>query len=96
MFPEKPPEAPPQGTRKGQNHAVHGFVGAPQASMDGRITEVNAERLRVRPGRKSGAGNAQGIEAVSFFAAGEKDTSGKPGFLRQQKMRPKFLCLYPA
>jgi hypothetical protein len=23
---------------------------------------------------------AQGIEAVSFFAAGEKDTSGKPGF----------------
>jgi hypothetical protein len=33
---------------------------------------------------------AQGIEAVSFFAAGEKDTSGKPGFRRfAPEMRPK-------
>jgi hypothetical protein len=33
---------------------------------------------------------AQGIAAVSFFAAGEKDTSGKPGFRRPApEMRPK-------
>jgi hypothetical protein len=32
---------------------------------------------------------AQGIEAVSFFAAGKKDTSGKPGFRRgTPEMRP--------
>jgi hypothetical protein len=28
---------------------------------------------------KTCTGNAQGIEAVSFFAGGKKDTSGKPG-----------------
>jgi hypothetical protein len=44
--------------------------------------------------------NAQGIEAVSFFAAGKKDTSVKPGFRREApEMRPKqgykFLCVYP-
>jgi hypothetical protein len=61
--------SPAPGTRKGQNHAVHGFVGAPQASMDGRITECAL------------AGNpAQDVPdwrgAVSFFARGKKDTSG--------------------
>jgi hypothetical protein len=44
--------------------------------------------------------NAQGIEAVYFFAAGKKDTSGKPGFRRfAPEMRPnqgyKFLWVYP-
>jgi hypothetical protein len=43
---------------------------------------------------------AQGIEAVSFFAAGKKDTSVKPGSRREAPgMRPnqgyKFLCVYP-
>jgi hypothetical protein len=32
---------------------------------------------------------AQGIEAVSFFAGGKKDTSGKPG-RRGAAMRPNF------
>jgi hypothetical protein len=36
--------------------------------------------------------HAQGIEAVSFFAIGKKDTSGKPGFRRKApEMRP-FPC----
>jgi hypothetical protein len=30
-------------------------------------------------GKKVLSGNAQGIEAVSFFAIGKKDTSGNPG-----------------
>jgi hypothetical protein len=35
--------------------------------------------------------NAQGIEAVSFFAYGKKDTSVKPGFRRfAPEMRPKY------
>ncbi|MDR1470484.1 MAG: hypothetical protein LBT00_14480, partial [Spirochaetaceae bacterium] len=34
---------------RGQNHAVHGFVGVPQASTDGRRTEY-------APARKSEAG----------------------------------------
>jgi hypothetical protein len=38
---------------------------------------------------------AQGIAAVSFFAAGKKDTSGKPGpCAAGAGMRPEFL--YPA
>ncbi|MDR1353093.1 MAG: hypothetical protein LBK05_07410 [Treponema sp.] len=41
---------------------------------------------------------AQGIEAVSFFAGGKKDTSGKPGPRTEgARMRPKqrdFLYLY--
>jgi hypothetical protein len=44
--------------------------------------------------------NAQGIEAVYFFAASKKDTSGKPGFRRlapenRPKQRNKFLWVYP-
>jgi hypothetical protein len=32
-----------------------------------------------KSGMDAGFGHAQGIEAVSFFAAGKKDTSVKPG-----------------
>jgi hypothetical protein len=40
--------------------------------------------------KKACPGNAQGIEAVSFFAAGKKDTSGKPGpGAKGARMRPK-------
>jgi hypothetical protein len=35
--------------------------------------------------------SAQGIEAVSFFAAGKKDTSGKPGSRRRRECAQKFL-----
>jgi hypothetical protein len=61
------------------------------------------DALLMRPGRKSGAGrggsfsSAQGIEAVSFFAAGKK------GYKRIARspaqgpgMRPKFPGVYPA
>jgi hypothetical protein len=40
--------------RKGQNHAVHGFVGAPQASMDGRITDAPRPEIRRRMRRIGG------------------------------------------
>jgi hypothetical protein len=44
-----------------------------------------------KSGRDAGFWNAQGIEAVSFFAAGKKDTSAKPGFRREApEMRPIF------
>jgi hypothetical protein len=40
--------------------------------------------------QEAGFWHAQGIEAVSFFAAGKKDTSGKPGpRAKGARMRPK-------
>jgi hypothetical protein len=41
-------------------------------------------------GGGAAVGRAQGIEAVSFFAAGKKDTSGKPGPAVRPDA-PKFL-----
>jgi hypothetical protein len=35
--------------------------------------------------------DAQGIEAVSFFAADKKDTSGKPGPAARRQDAPAFL-----
>jgi hypothetical protein len=45
----------------------------------------------LRAGKKAPLRNAQGIEAVSFFAMGKKDTSVKPGpRTRGARMRPEL------
>jgi hypothetical protein len=71
---------------RGQNHAVHGFVGAPQASMDGRIIEANAERLRVRPGLRSATGGC-GSEARSRAPA-----PAAPWLRKQVSATPPIPC----
>jgi hypothetical protein len=64
--------------RKGQNHAVHGFVGAAQASMDGRITDAPRPEIRRRMRRIGGKRypflpRAKKIQADSpVFCGGKK------------------------
>jgi hypothetical protein len=48
----------------GQNHAVHDFVGAPQASMDGRKTECTPAR---KPGQDVEAGVAPPQRPLSLY-----------------------------
>jgi hypothetical protein len=55
----------------------------------GTARRITIETHNAIPEKKFLPANAQGIEAISFFAAGKKDTSGKPGFRREApEMRP--------
>jgi hypothetical protein len=45
----------------------------------GQDKRIGKGIVTIQPGAKSPIRDAQGIGAVSFFAAGKKDTSVKPG-----------------